>query len=206
MVLSLFKKKGGNKNKRIVGGKAYYQLQVKKIIRETNDAISIVFDNPNNEITYKPGQYLTLLLDIDGEKFRRSYSLSTSPDYDKEIAVTVKKIGGGTVSHYLNHNLKNGDWIEIMEPLGNFTTIFNSNIPRTLVMFAGGSGITPLISIIKSALLLEPNSKVILIYQNRHESSIIFKDSIKDLLFEHNLQRNGKEKRVASQALRLMKF
>jgi len=186
MVLSLFKRKQEKEFKKIIGGKAYYHLQVKKVIRETDDAITIIFDNPNDEITYKPGQYLTLILEIKGEKFRRSYSLSSSPDYDKEIAVTVKKIGGGKVSHYLNHNLKNGDWIEIMEPLGNFTTDFNPEISRTLLMFAGGSGITPLISIIKSALILEPNSKVILVYQNRHESSMIFNELIQKLILEFN--------------------
>lgn len=185
MVLNFFKKKHKKEFKKIIGGKAYYHLQVKKVIKETEDAITIVFDNPDAEITYKPGQYLTLILDINGEKFRRSYSLSSSPDYDIEIAVTIKKIGGGKVSHHLNHSLKSGDWIEIMEPLGNFTTNFNPESSRTLVMFAGGSGITPLISIIKSALVLEPNSKVILVYQNRNESSIIFNELISELLLKY---------------------
>jgi ring-1,2-phenylacetyl-CoA epoxidase subunit PaaE len=178
MILNLFKSKKENNPS---GGTQYHDVTVKEVIRETEDAVSIIFDNPGNAIQYQAGQYLTLILDIDGEEMRRSYSLCTSPDYESEIAVTIKKIEGGKVSNYLLEQLKAGDQVKIMSPAGNFTTSFKKENQRTFVLFAGGSGITPLISILKSALVKEPNSNIILVYQNRNEDSIIFKKTITDL-------------------------
>jgi ring-1,2-phenylacetyl-CoA epoxidase subunit PaaE len=152
----------------------YYNVTVKDIIRETNDSISIVFTNPGTRIKYKPGQFISMILTIDGEEIRRSYSLCSSPDYDPDLAVTVKKIDKGRVSNYLVNRLKPGDEIKIIAPSGNFTTDFDPGNKRTFVFFAGGSGITPLISIMKSALIREPHSRIVLIYQNRSEDSIIF--------------------------------
>ncbi len=185
MAISLFKRKIKNDPKKGSSGAVYHSLTIKKIIKETDDAISIVFSNPGNEIKYLPGQYLTLILNLDGEEVRRSYSLSSSPHHDEELSVTVKKIDNGKVSKYLVEQLKPGDEIKIMEPKGGFTTEFNEANERDFVLFAGGSGITPLMSIMKSALLKEPKSKIHLIYQNRNENSIIYKDLLEEFKLKY---------------------
>ena len=181
MIQSLFRKKEKKDYKRQIGGVIYYDLNVKEVVRETEDAISIVFKNPQNEIDYKAGQYITLILKIDGEEVRRTYSLSSSPGTEEDLIVTVKKIEGGNVSNYLNHELKAGDKIQVLQPMGNFTTEFHKDNERTLLLFAGGSGITPLISILKTLLVKEPKSRAILIFQNRNLQSIIFKELIDSL-------------------------
>jgi ring-1,2-phenylacetyl-CoA epoxidase subunit PaaE len=181
MLQSLFKRKDKKNVKKKAGGVSYYDLKIKKIIRETEDAITIVIDNPGEKIEYKAGQYVTLIMEIDGQEVRRSYSLSSSPETDEDLAVTVKKVEGGNVSRYLYHQLKPGDRIRLMQPMGKFTTDFESGNERTLLLFAGGSGITPLISIIKTLLAVEERSNAILIYQNRNLQSIIFKDFIDTL-------------------------
>jgi ring-1,2-phenylacetyl-CoA epoxidase subunit PaaE len=160
----------------------FYKLKVKEIVRETADAITIYFNQPSEKkIEYKPGQFLTFQFTSDGEKIRRAYSLCTSPYIDSDFGVTVKRVQGGKVSTYLNQSLKVGDVIDVMEPLGNFTTTFNSSNQRNLIFFGGGSGITPLMSLIKTTLLLEPDSNVSLVYANRDTNSIIFKNALTDL-------------------------
>jgi ring-1,2-phenylacetyl-CoA epoxidase subunit PaaE len=159
----------------------YYNLKIKDIIKETDDALTIVFDKPDNTISYKPGQFLTLIISIDGEKLRRSYSLCSAPGIDKDLAVTVKKVVNGRVSNYLSDILKKGDMIEVMQPMGNFTIEPVSHNKRDLVLIGAGSGITPLISILKSILAIEPLSKVYLIYGSRNENSIIYRDQLKVL-------------------------
>jgi len=161
--------------------KQYHQLRVREIIRETADAISIVFDQGEERLQYKPGQFLTLIIPIDGEKVRRSYSLSTCPFLDKYPAVTIKRVASGKVSNFLNDQLKAGDTLEVMEPMGMFTTPLIGTEQRHLIMFGGGSGITPLMSIMKSVLYAEPKTKVSLIYANRDKDSIIFKEQIEAL-------------------------
>src|SRR5690606_35560792 len=98
------------------------------------------------------GQFLTLILRFDGKEVRRSYSLCTSPFVDKDLAVTVKRVDGGVVSNWLADNIKKGDKLKVMEPMGQFTTVFSPEGKRHLIMFAGGSGITPMMSLIKSLL------------------------------------------------------
>ncbi len=181
MVINLFKKKNKNDLKKGSAGAVYHNLIIKEIIKETDESVSIVFSNPGNEIKYLPGQYLTLILNLDEEEVRRSYSLSSSPHLDKELSVTVKKIDNGKVSQYLVDQLKPGDEMKIMEPKGSFTTEFKKENERKFVLFAGGSGITPLMSIMKTALVTEPGSNIQLIYQNRNENSIIYKELLEDL-------------------------
>ncbi|HXA02520.1 MAG TPA: FAD-binding oxidoreductase, partial [Cytophagaceae bacterium] len=154
---------------------SYYNLKVKNIIKETDDALTIVFEKPDNAISYKSGQFLTLIIPINGEKLRRSYSLCTAPGIDQDLAVTVKKMVNGKVSNYLADNLKKGDIIEVMQPMGTFVVEVASHKKRDIVLIGAGSGITPLISILKSILANEPLSNVYLIYGNRNEQSIIFK-------------------------------
>ncbi|MFT6969659.1 MAG: ring-1,2-phenylacetyl-CoA epoxidase subunit PaaE [Roseivirga sp.] len=182
MAFGLFKKKQENKNEAPATKSGHLSLKVKEVVKETADAISIHFEHPSKgEIQYRAGQFFTLIADINGKSERRAYSLCTSPFVDKLPAVTVKRVEGGLMSNHLNQNLKAGDMMEVLEPIGNFTTPFEVNNKRHIVLFGGGSGITPLMSITKSALSQEPNTKVSLIYANRDIDSIIFKDSLEKL-------------------------
>ena len=155
------------------------ELKVKEVVRETEEAITIVFDQP--DLVYEPGQFLTLILTIEGEEVRRSYSLCTSPYTDEYPAVTVKRVASGKVSNYLNNTLQVGDTIKVQAPAGTFTTELRPDQARHLVMFGGGSGITPLMSLIKSVVDQEPDSKVSLIYANRNEEAIIFREYLHQL-------------------------
>ena len=176
MAFSFFKKKKKESSK-----DHYYSLTVKEVINETADAISIVFEQPEEKINYEPGQFLTLITDIDGKSVRRAYSLSSSPYLDEDLVVTIKRVEGGLMSNYLNDHLKAGDTLDVMEPMGHFTTEFDENNKRHIIMFGGGSGITPIMSIAKTTLKIEPNSIVSLIYANRDINSIIFKEQFQKL-------------------------
>lgn len=167
----------------------FYKLKVKKLVKETSDAITVYFDindDLKNEFTYKPGQYLTLRFFIDGKDERRAYSICTSPFIDKDIAVTVKQIENGIVSNYANNKLKEGDEIDVMPPLGNFTHNLSAENQGNYIMFAGGSGITPIMSHIKSILENEPKSKIKLIYANRDMNSIIFNNHLSQLASKYD--------------------
>lgn len=168
----------------------YSELKVKEVIRETEDAITIVLQQPNVKLPYKSGQFLTLIIPVEGEKHRRSYSLSSSPVVDEQLAVTVKMVAGGKISSHLVKNLKQGDHLEVMHPMGNFTIECNDHNKRNIVLIGAGSGITPLISIAKTVLSAEPLSNVFLIYGNRNENSIIFKEQLNDLKKEHGDRLN----------------
>ncbi|MFN3840948.1 MAG: 2Fe-2S iron-sulfur cluster-binding protein [Cyclobacteriaceae bacterium] len=175
MAFGLFKKTP--KKEEIV--QHYFNLKVKNIIQETKDAITIVFEQPaSGKIRYNSGQFLTLILPIGGKEIRRAYSLCSSPFVDEDLAVTVKRVDNGLVSNWLPDNLKVGDTLKVMEPMGQFTTEYSKDRKRHLIMFAGGSGITPMMSIIKSILTQEPESICSLIYCNRDIDSIIFKDEL----------------------------
>ncbi|MFD2203454.1 2Fe-2S iron-sulfur cluster-binding protein [Shivajiella indica] len=176
-MFNLFKKK---KEDNHIGDK-YLSLKVREVIKETDDTVSIYFEQPEPFLEYKPGQYLTVILDIHGKEERRSYSLCTSPYLDPHPGITVKRVDKGLVSNYLNNQIRAGKSIEIMKPMGNFTCNFHSKNKKHFVMLAGGSGITPVISILKSVLINEPNSKVTLIYCNRSEDQIIFKKALEQL-------------------------
>ncbi len=160
-------------------GPHYYDLKVKNIIPETKDAITIVFEQPaSGQITYKSGQFLTLIVQVNGKEVRRAYSLCSSPFTDTDLAVTVKRVENGLMSNWLPDNLKAGQTVKVMAPTGQFTTEYAKDRKRHLVLFAGGSGITPMMSIIKSILNQEPESVCSLIYCNRDIDSIIFKDDL----------------------------
>lgn len=153
-----------------------YFLKVKDVVRETSDAVTISFWHPiNEEVRYQPGQFLTFLLNINGQKIRRSYSMASSPQVDVSLAVSVKRVPGGLASNYLCDRIRPGDVLETLEPMGTFVPKLDPQNRRTLVLIGAGSGITPLFSMAKSALHVEPNSRVWLIYGNRNQSSIIYK-------------------------------
>jgi ring-1,2-phenylacetyl-CoA epoxidase subunit PaaE len=178
MAFSFFKKSESKKEEQH-SGPHYYDLKVKRVVKETKDAISIWFEQPKDKkIAYKSGQFLTLIIPITGKEVRRAYSLCSSPFTDEDLAVAVKRVDNGLMSNWLPDNLKEGQSVKIMEPMGQFTTDYASDKKRHVVMFAGGSGITPMFSIIKSLLTQEPESIVSLIYCNRDIDSIIFKDEL----------------------------
>jgi ring-1,2-phenylacetyl-CoA epoxidase subunit PaaE len=180
MAFSFFKKSDkAEKKEESHSGPKYYDLRVKNIVHETKDAISIVFEHPaGKKIEYKSGQFLTLIVQAQGKEVRRAYSICTSPFVDDDLAVMVKRVEKGLMSNWLPDNLKAGSTIKVMEPMGQFTTEYQKGNKRHIIMFSGGSGITPMMSIIKSMLTQEPESIVSLIYCNRDIDSIIFKDEL----------------------------
>jgi len=161
----------------------FHPIQVKEVRRETAQAVSIVFDIPPQlaEIfTYQAGQYVTLRAVINGEEVRRSYSLCSSP-LDNEWRVGIKKVDGGIFSTYANEKLKAGDMLELMPPMGNFHTQLDAVNRKHYIGIAAGSGITPVISIIKTVLQAEPNSSFTLVYGNRNRPAIMFKEELEAL-------------------------
>ena len=179
MAFSLFKK---SVKKEEPSGPRYHDLIVKEITTETKDAISIAFEQPaSGNLSYKSGQFLTLITTLDGKEVRRAYSLCSSPFVDRDLIVSVKRVDKGLMSNWLPDHLKAGAKLKVMDPMGHFTTEFNKENKRHLVMFAGGSGITPMLSIIKSLLTQEPDSICSLIYCNRDIDSIIFKNQFDKL-------------------------
>ncbi|ANQ49179.1 ferredoxin--NADP reductase [Flammeovirga yaeyamensis] len=160
------------------------KLKVVDVVQETPDAISIHFKQPFfKKIKYTPGQFLTLLVNVDGKVERRCYSLNSAPKVDQTVSVTVKRIKDGKVSNFLFDNIKKGEKIKVLYPMGDFTIKPDAKLKRHIVLFGAGSGITPLISILKSILHLEPQSIVSLFYGNRDVESIIFN---KDLMNYQN--------------------
>ena len=158
----------------------FHTLKVKDIKRETADAVSVSFEVPapqQPEYLFKQGQYITLKLKLNGEEVRRSYSLCTAP-HEKELRVAIKAVKGGLVSSYINSDLKVGDSIEVMTPMGTFYSTLAGNQKKNYVLFAGGSGITPMMSILKSILYVEKQSTITLIYANKNEDSTIFKNEL----------------------------
>lgn len=162
---------------------SFHPLTIKCINRETPECVSVSFHVPEelkDTFRFKQGQYLTFKSKDGQEEIRRSYSICASPCED-ELKVAVKKISDGVFSSYINDIAKEGDVLEVMPPQGNFFTELNENHQKTYVAFVAGSGITPVISIIKSVLKNEANSQFILIYGNRNKASIIFKEEIEAL-------------------------
>jgi ring-1,2-phenylacetyl-CoA epoxidase subunit PaaE len=158
----------------------FHSIKILDIYKETKDCSVISFDIPEGlkqEFVYRQGQHLTLKATIDGEEIRRSYSLCSSP-VENKWQVAVKKISNGLFSTFVNDKLKKGDFLEIMPPNGVFHTDVNPSKPKNYIAFAAGSGITPILSIIKTHLALEPESTFKLFYLNRSVKSIIFKEEI----------------------------
>ena len=161
----------------------FHTLKVQEIRRETQKAVSISFAVPpvlQPEFLYKQGQYLTLKLIIDGQEVRRSYSICTAP-HEKDWRVAVKEVPQGLASTYLNQTLKVGDSIEVMTPLGSFHSPLSGAHEKHYVLWAGGSGITPMMSILKTVLYVEQKSRITLFYANRDSESVIFKKELEEL-------------------------
>lgn len=158
----------------------FEKLQVAEVRKETSDCVSISFIVPpdlKEKFNYIQGQYITLRTTINGEDVRRSYSVCSSP-LDNELRVAVKKVEEGVFSTYANEFLKRGDTLDVMPPMGKFFTALKPEQTKQYVGFASGSGITPLLSIIKTTLRTEPKSSFTLVYGNRNRHSIIFKEEL----------------------------
>lgn len=161
----------------------FHNIQIQDIYKVTKDCSVVTFQIPNElttEFQYKQGQHLTLKTMVDGEEVRRSYSLCSSP-IENKWQVAVKRISGGLLSTFINENLKKGDFLEIMPPSGKFNVEVNPEKAKNYIVFAAGSGITPILSIIKTHLANEPKSTFKLFYLNRSVKSIIFKEEIEQL-------------------------
>ncbi len=159
---------------------AFYPLKIAEVRREIDDAVSLRFTIPEalrDVFRFTPGQHLTLRAELDGEDVRRNYSLCVAP-FENELRVAIKQIAGGLFSTWANANLKPGDMLDAMPPHGSFTWAFDSNRRATYAGFAGGSGITPILSLMKTALATEPDSDFILLYGNRATNSIMFLEEI----------------------------
>lgn len=165
----------------------FYPLVVKKIAHETKDAVSIEFDVPEklaDIFQFTQGQYLTLRTQIQGQDVRRSYSLCSSP-LDRQWRVAVKQIAGGAFSTFAKTQLQVGDTLDVMPPMGKFYTPLHPQNQNHYVFFAAGSGITPVLSIIRTVLQAEPSSVCTLFYGNRSFDTILFLSELEGLKNKH---------------------
>lgn len=160
-----------------------HELEVKDVHKETQDSVVIEFHIPEalkEKFRFKQGQYVTLKKTLDGEEVRRNYSICSSP-FEEDLRIACKKVEGGRMSSYLNEKVQPGDRFEVMEPMGNFYTELDESHQKQYVAFAAGSGITPVISILKTVLHKEPKSRFVLFYGNRTSLEIIFKHELEKL-------------------------
>jgi ring-1,2-phenylacetyl-CoA epoxidase subunit PaaE len=161
----------------------FHRLAIHDLRRETTDAVSLTFDIPSElaaDYAFAPGQYLTLRATMDGEEVRRSYSICSGPD-DGELRIAVKKVDGGAFSSWAADELKAGDELEVMTPTGRFGVAPAPDEARIYVGFAAGSGITPILSIMKGALTREPKSRFFMFYGNRSTEGVMFREALEEL-------------------------
>jgi ferredoxin-NADP reductase len=162
----------------------FHPLRVRRVVPETHDTTSFVFDVPDelrDAFAYQAGQFCTFRIPLGDDELLRCYSMSSSPDVDDEFTLTVKRVAGGRVSNWLLDEVAEGDELALTLPAGVFT-LRDHRAP--VVAFAGGSGITPVISVIKSALATT-DRRVRLLYANRDAHSVIFRDALDDLVAQH---------------------
>ncbi|MFZ1693374.1 MAG: FAD-binding oxidoreductase, partial [Flavobacteriales bacterium] len=166
----------------------FHTLKVAEIHQETPECIVVGFEVPADlqpEFAFQHGQYVTLKLTVNGEELRRSYSICSSPLDKGRFSIAVKKVPQGRASTQLVEKLKAGMSIEVMSPMGNFTTALNPSKSRHFVAFAAGSGITPILSILKTVLRTEPQSRFTLFYGNSDVDRIIFRQRLEELKLQH---------------------
>lgn len=162
----------------------FVPLRIKQVVRETRDAVSIVVDVPQGSAArfgYQAGQFLTLLVSIDGREYRRCYSMSSSPAVGADLRITVKRDRDGAVSNWLNDTAAPGDQLYALPPQGRFVL---NDTDRELVAFAGGSGITPVFSLLRTALASGTRSAR-LFYANRNRDAVIFDEALQALERQH---------------------
>jgi ring-1,2-phenylacetyl-CoA epoxidase subunit PaaE len=161
----------------------FHKLKIKEIKKETPDCVSIEFDIPGplkQEFIFSQGQNITIKKMIDGEEIRRSYSICTAP-FEEVLRVAVKAVDAGKFSSFANNELKAGDYLDVLPPTGKFNTALNKENKKQYIAFAAGSGITPVISIIKTTLHTEPQSTFTLVFGNRGRNTIIFFEELEAL-------------------------
>jgi ring-1,2-phenylacetyl-CoA epoxidase subunit PaaE len=161
----------------------FHRLSVNDLRRESADAVSLTFAIPPElagDYAFAPGQYLTLRTTMDGEEVRRSYSICSGPD-DGELRIAVKKVDGGAFSNWAADELKAGDQLDVMTPTGRFGVAHAPDQARMYVGFAAGSGITPILSIVKGVLAREPDSRFFLFYGNRTTGGMLFREALEEL-------------------------
>lgn len=161
----------------------FHTLKVSDVRKETANCVSVAFEVPEAlqaEYKFEAGQYVTLRMMMDGEDVRRSYSLCSSPD-ESEFRVAIKQVLGGKFSTYANQQLKTGDQLDVMTPLGHFTTSLSASHQHHYLAFVAGSGITPVMSLVKTILKNEPHSRFTLVYGNQNFYSIIFREELENL-------------------------
>ena len=161
----------------------FHTLRVASLLRETRDAVVVRFEVPAEQreaFQFTQGQHLTLRAQIDGEEVRRSYSICSAP-YEGEIRIAIKRVQDGVFSSWANQHLTPGHTVECMRPSGNFNVPFDPSASRHHVAFTSGSGITPILSILKATLRAEPQSRFTLVYGNRASSSVLFKEELSNL-------------------------
>jgi ring-1,2-phenylacetyl-CoA epoxidase subunit PaaE len=161
----------------------FHRLAVQDLRRECSDAVSMTFAIPRElaeDYEFAPGQYLTLRTIMDGEEVRRSYSICSGPD-DGELRIAVKKVDGGAFSSWAAEELRAGDQLDVMTPTGRFGIAHAPARARVHVGFAAGSGITPILSIIKGVLAREPHSRFFLFYGNRSTAGMLFREALEEL-------------------------
>lgn len=162
----------------------FYQLKVLDVQQETKDSVSVSFDVPSelyDTFNYKAGQYLILKFNLNGQEVRRSYSLCSSPALEEPLRVGVKRVKDGLVSNHINDNVKPGSVVEVMPPDGRFYADVKPDNYKTYYLFSAGSGITPILSILRTVLLTEERSYVHMIYGNSNQETIMFKDELNKL-------------------------
>lgn len=158
----------------------FHQLEIAEVRHEIADAVSLRFNVPAalaEEFRYTPGQHLTLRADIGGEDVRRNYSICSAPA-EGELRIAIKRVAEGLFSNWANSKLAAGQTLDVMPPHGSFTWQFEAGQARNYVGFAGGSGITPILSLLKTALTVEPGSRFTLLYGNRSTASVMFLEEI----------------------------
>ncbi|UMB59781.1 2Fe-2S iron-sulfur cluster-binding protein [Lutibacter sp. A80] len=161
----------------------FYTLTIKEIKKETKNAVSIVFDIPTelkNEFTFTAGQYLNIKKELNGEELRRAYSICSAPN-SNELRVAVKAVDNGTFSVFSNTILKEGDTLDVQKPEGKFILKTSKSNTKNYLAIAAGSGITPIMAMLKAVLTEEPNSTFTLIYGNKTVTETIFKTEIDNL-------------------------
>ena len=161
----------------------FHRLAVSNLRRESPDAVSLTFAIPKElagDYCFAPGQYLTLRTTMDGEEVRRSYSICSGPD-DGELRIAVKKVDGGAFSSWAADELKAGDELDVMTPTGRFGVAPAPDAARVYIGFAAGSGITPILSIVKGVLAREPQSRFFLFYGNRSTAGMLFREALEEL-------------------------
>lgn len=161
----------------------FHTLQVREVRKETVDCVSVSLEVPDElkeEFQFIQGQYLTFKARIKDQDVRRSYSICRSP-LDNDLRVAIKKVEGGLFSTYANEELKAGDQVEVMKPMGRFFTKVDPENAKNYLAITAGSGITPVMSIMKTVLATEPKSEFTLIYGNKSTATIIFREEIEDL-------------------------